>query len=175
MTATLLDRLDARDRALFTRCAIDPDSRCIRWLWVMLTHIGGATCSVAAAIAPRILGAAGELARASSQALETLVLSHLVVQLVKRTVGRPRPSRAILRASAVREPDQFSFPSGHSAAAMSVAFVYALCFPSFAAPLLTIAFVVGLSRVCLGVHYPGDVVVGQALAVLTGVLVRAIS
>lgn len=33
--------------------------------------------------------------------------------------------------------------------------------------------VVGLSRVALGVHYPGDVVVGQMLALVTGAVVVA--
>ena len=176
VTSPFLTRLDARDRALFLRWAVAGSAtRPMRLLWVALTHIGGATCSILAALAPRILGAGGELARASVQALETLVISHLVVQLIKRTVGRPRPSRAVIIAASVREPDQFSFPSGHSAAAMSVAFIYALAFPAYAAPLLAVAFVVGMSRVCLGVHYPGDVLVGQAIAVLTGVVVRAIS
>ena len=176
MTTSLLTRLDARDRALFARCVIDAStSRRRRLLWVALTHIGGATCSIFAAIAPRVLGFGGELARASAQALETLVVSHLFVQLVKRTVGRPRPSRAVLIAASVREPDRFSFPSGHSAAAMSVAFIYALVFPAIAAPLLALAFVVGVSRVCLGVHYPGDVLVGQAIAVCTGVVVRVLT
>ena len=176
LSSPLLTRLDARDRALFLRWAVAGSAtRRVRLLWVALTHIGGATCSIFAAIGPRLLGATGEFARASAQALETLVISHLAVQLVKRTVGRPRPSRAVLIATSVREPDQFSFPSGHSAAAMSVAFIYALAFPALAAPLLAIALVVGMSRVCLGVHYPGDVLVGQAIAVLTGVAVRVLA
>jgi membrane-associated phospholipid phosphatase len=37
-----------------------------------------------------------------------------------------------------------------------------------------VAMAVGLSRVALGVHYPGDVFVGQLMAVLTGALVVAI-
>jgi len=84
-------------------------------------------------------------------------------------VSRPRPSNALDCAALVVEPDRFSFPSGHSAAAMAVAFGYAMAFPSLTAPLVSIAFLVGASRVFLGVHYPGDVLVGQLIAVLTGV------
>jgi undecaprenyl-diphosphatase len=49
-----------------------------------------------------------------------------------------------------------------------------MTFPAWAAPLLALALAVGASRVFLGVHYPGDVVIGQAIAILTGAIVIAI-
>lgn len=171
MQTSLLTRLDARDRALYTRWCIGPAaSRRARLSWVLLTHLGGATCSVLAALLPLRL-ARGALHDAASRALATLVLSHLVVQAIKRTVGRPRPSRHA-GAALIAEPDKFSFPSGHACAAMAVAFVYAMAFPAFAAPLLVVAVLVGISRTCLGVHYPGDVFVGQLIAIATGLLVQ---
>src|SRR6202521_291604 len=87
----LLNNLGARDRTLFLRCALVDSSRRARFLWTMLTHLGGATCTVLAATLPLWLG--GAIAAVAQQALVTLVLSHLIVQMVKRTVGRPRPSR----------------------------------------------------------------------------------
>lgn len=170
MSAALLNRLEARDRALFSRCALEASaSRAFRLVWTTLTHLGGVSCSIAAAAIPAF--GRGSTALAGRHALWTLVLSHVVVQLVKRTVGRPRPSRGAEAVTLVHEPDRFSFPSGHSAAAMSVAFVYALAFPHLAAPLLLLAMLVGVSRVFLGVHYPGDVLVGQAIAIATAMLV----
>jgi undecaprenyl-diphosphatase len=164
----LLSNLGARDRTLFLRCALVDSSRRARFLWTMLTHVGGATCTVLAATLPLWLG--GAIAAVAQQALITLVLSHLLVQVVKRTVGRPRPSRGIAGAALIVEPDRFSFPSGHAAAAMSVAFVYASAYPSLAVPLVALATAVGISRVFLGVHYPGDVLIGQVIAVLTGLV-----
>ena len=167
MASLLLTRLDARDRELFIRWSMSGEQRRrARRFWTALTHLGGVSCSVAAAALP--LGAAGPLGVAAQRASVTLVISHLIVQLVKRTVGRPRPSRRVDRAALVVEPDRFSFPSGHSAAAMSVAFVYAVAYPPLAIVLVPIAVLVGLSRVFLGVHYPGDVLIGQLIAVLTG-------
>ncbi len=164
-------RLDAGDRALFQRWSLadGSTSRLARWFWTVVTHLGGATCSLLAAILPQ--AGQGPVAVAARDALAALVLSHLLVQAVKRTAGRPRPSRTTAGAALVREPDRFSFPSGHSAAAMSVAVVYALWFPALAAPLMGFAALVGLSRVALGVHYPGDVFVGQFIAAVTAVLV----
>jgi len=164
MTSTsFLHRLDARDRALFIRWASDGRRR---RAWTALTHAGGATCTLLASSVPFALH--GALRDAARLALTTLLLSHLVVQLIKRTVGRPRPSRGTTCATLVAEPDKFSFPSGHAAAAMSVAFAYGAVFPHLALPLVVLATFVGASRVCLGVHYPGDVLAGQAIALATG-------
>jgi undecaprenyl-diphosphatase len=103
--------------------------------------------------------------------MASLVISHLLVQLVKRTVGRGRPAQGCRLSAIVREPDRFSFPSGHAAASFSVALSYAIVFPLWSGPLLLLAALVGFSRIRLGVHYPSDVVVGQLLATLTAIAV----
>lgn len=172
ITPSFIARLDARDRALFLRWAIDeshtPGWR--RWC-TAITHLGGATATILAVCLPLLLGgAARELAL---DAMLTLAGSHLLVQLVKRTVGRPRPSLGSAAAAWVAEPDRFSFPSGHAAAAMSVAMVYAAAAPALAPALLALALAVGMTRVFLGVHYPGDVLAGQLLAAVTAWLVLA--
>lgn len=166
----ILVQLDQRDRALFVRCVDHARTR--RWWragWTLLTYLGGTVCSIAAAAGPLFFGH-GALAMAAQHALATLALSHIAVQLVKRTVIRPRPSRREAWSALVSEPDRFSFPSGHSAAAMAVAFAYALAFPALAPALITIAMLVGASRVFLGVHYPGDVLIGQLIAIVTALL-----
>jgi len=168
-TTMLLSSLGARDRTLFLRWALADSSRLARAFWTILTNAGGAVSTILAATLPFLAG--GAFAEIGRHAIAALVGSHLIVQLIKRTVGRPRPSRGVLTRALVAEPDRFSFPSGHAAAAMSVAFIYASAFPSLALPLVALAVGVGMSRVFLGVHYPGDVLIGQVIAVLTGVAV----
>jgi undecaprenyl-diphosphatase len=46
-------------------------------------------------------------------------------------------------------------------------------FPHASFPLVALAVLVGASRICLGVHYPGDVLVGQAIALGTGSAILA--
>lgn len=167
ISTSLLTRLDARDRALFTRWVIaEHGTPRARQLWCALTHLGGASATISLCTIPLLLG--GTIARAALQGLTILLLSHLAVQIVKRSVGRPRPSRQDLSYTLITAPDRFSFPSGHAAAAMAVALAYSTAFPVFAFPLLLLAVAVGVSRICLGVHYPGDVVMGQLIALVTG-------
>lgn len=173
MAHSFLERLNARDRALFGRWVLPrSNSSRAKSFWVALTHLGSAWCSIALALAPFI--GIGPFVEAGAVPLAVLVASHLVIQGAKRSIGRPRPSRSHIHASLIDEPDRFSFPSGHSAAAMSVALGFAYAFPDLAAPLVMLAVLVGLSRVVLGVHYPGDVFVGQLIAIVTGTLVVAI-
>ncbi|HEX9887549.1 MAG TPA: phosphatase PAP2 family protein [Longimicrobiales bacterium] len=110
-------------------------------------------------------GVVPALARAGRVAFATMVLSHLLVQLLKRTISRARPSLPVGFDSLIRAPDRFSFPSGHSAAGLSVFLPLALVAPFWlGVPLLLLGMAVGASRSYLGVHYPGDVLAGWLLA-----------
>jgi undecaprenyl-diphosphatase len=97
-------------------------------------------------------------------ALVALTLSHIAVQVLKRAVARPRPCDANGRPLALVElPDPFSFPSGHAAAATSVAGAVSLAHPLAAPLVIPLAAWIAYSRVALRVHHIGDVVAGVAL------------
>lgn len=176
MQPSLISRLDHRDRALFLRLAISASTpRSSAAPWRFLTHIGGFRASVAAVFAPTLLlGLTPASRMIALQAAIALLLSHLIAQLIKRRVIRERPCMQLTTHSLVVVPDRFSFPSGHSCAIMSVAFVHAVAYPMLAWPLLLLSMLVGISRVRLGVHYPGDVFAGQAIAIATGMLVMGL-
>lgn len=90
---------------------------------------------------------------------------------LKSAFKRNRPEKSIQGFHAVINPsDEFSFPSGHTAAAFVMVVITAYVFPSFIAFSLCWAALIGLSRVLLGVHYPGDIVAGALLGTLCGLV-----
>jgi undecaprenyl-diphosphatase len=174
LRSPFIHRLDDRDRALYLRWVIrESASKATLVFWTVLTHVGGIGASIAFALVPLVL-AEGHAKIVAVQAAWALAISHLIVQVIKRNVGRARPGERVPLKSHVELPDRFSFPSGHAAAVMSVAFIHAANFHSLGLPMLALAALVGFSRVRLGVHYPGDVLVGQFIAIATGIAVRAL-
>ena len=129
-----------------------------------VTHAGGASMTIAVALV-LMAGALPGLRSAGILAAFALALSHAVVHVAKRAVSRPRPHLPVGLESLAAAPDRFSFPSGHSAASLSVAMPVAATLGGLAGvALVAIGLVVGFSRCYLGVHYPGDVLAGWALA-----------
>lgn len=91
------------------------------------------------------------------------ISGRLVVDLQKALIGRPRPD-SHLHLIGTRTD---SFPSGHASSAVMVWMTLALLIPPEARwrrPALIAAalaaFLAGLSRPMLGVHYPSDVIAG---------------
>jgi undecaprenyl-diphosphatase len=76
-------------------------------------------------------------------------------------------------APLIKTPSSSSFPSGHSATAAAGALTLSVLYPAFAPVLVISAFLVVLSRVYLGVHFPFDVLAGVAIGTATAVVVLA--
>lgn len=84
--------------------------------------------------------------------------------LLKRWLKRPRPYQKFPSFQAViMAHDQFSFPSGHTTAAFLFAGIMSAYFPAWYGLFYVWASAVGLSRILLGVHYPGDIAAGALL------------
>ena len=135
----------------------------------LVTHAGGATATVGFCLVLLLLPGTRRIGAVAGVAN---LVSHLLVQVLKRAVVRRRPTAALPHIAALTaQPDRFSFPSGHSCSAMAIAIPILLEDPAAGLPFVVLALAVGISRVYLRVHYLTDVVVGQILGATTALLV----
>lgn len=114
--------------------------------------------------------------RAALRGLVSVGLTSAIVNLpMKLAFRRARPSLdavPVVRHVA-RIPVTSSFPSGHSASAFAFAVGASKELPQLAPVLVPVASLVGFSRVYVGVHFPGDVLVGAAMgAAIAGATTR---
>ncbi|HMQ51866.1 MAG TPA: phosphatase PAP2 family protein [Anaerolineae bacterium] len=99
-----------------------------------------------------------------------LGLAFLAVFTFQFLALRPRPEAV---RAVIATPGFPSFPSGHAAAAFSVAMVVALWFQrwTWSGGALLGATLIAVSRLYLGVHYPSDVLGGALLGASIGAMV----
>jgi len=136
--------------------------------WRYVTHLGSAPATLSPGVALFVLG--GYERQIGIALLLINVISHLIAQLLKRTVVRPRPCDAAGRSLALIDvPDEYSFPSGHATAAAAVAVTLTLAYGWPAPALLPLAAVVAASRAKLGVHYGSDAAAGMFLGLATAI------
>lgn len=139
-----------------------------------VTRLADAPVAIALTLA-LASGAIPGLQAAGIRAAWVLALSHLGVEILKRSFTRERPRLGTGMAWLVAVPDRFSFPSGHATAGLSVALPVALALPPAAGVVIVgLAVWIGVSRCWLGVHYPGDVAAGWTLSLLVHASVVAL-
>ncbi|MEC9487932.1 MAG: phosphatase PAP2 family protein [Halanaerobium sp.] len=99
-----------------------------------------------------------------------LARAGLLAQAGKYIFQRPRPGLVLddVNFNGPVIADRRSFPSGHTTAAFSLATVLAEEFPDYKKYFYTGAWMVGLSRIYNGVHFPTDVLAGALLGHLIG-------
>ena len=122
-----------------------------------VTVVAGITAIVGALIGPWRHGALGAL---------TIGAASLALGIAKRTVARERPD--MLDPLVVEHG--FSFPSGHATLSMTAYGVLAVILARSRLPARVriallgaagvLVFLIGVSRIWVGVHYPTDVLAG---------------
>jgi undecaprenyl-diphosphatase len=125
------------------------------------------------ALAPALWLAHGAVAgRTIGRMAAMAALGLLLYRWIKRSTGRPRPYQthpSIVRVAAAL--DRYSFPSGHTLHAVCFTTIVVGEFPDpWALLLIPFSFLVAVSRVTLGLHYPSDVLAGGALGFGLGAL-----
>ena len=113
--------------------------------------------------------------------LISLLVAGGIAVFLKHLVHEPRPFMSLDNVHLlVMEDDPDSFPSGHTTAVFAVVFslilnMKSLCkkhYKTIDVLLVIFALLIPFSRMYLGLHYPGDVLAGAIVGILTAFLVN---
>lgn len=101
-----------------------------------------------------------------------LALSHILSQILKQVIGRPRPFVTYpVDSLLIRRPGGYSCPSGHSASSFAAATVLMAGDRRVGAAALVLAGLIAFSRIFVFVHYPSDTVFGAFVGTLSALLI----
>lgn len=92
---------------------------------------------------------------------------------LKNIAARPRPFDMVNEiVPLIEKPLDYSFPSGHTCASFACALVLWRMLPGKKGlPFLILAFLISLSRLYLGVHYPTDILGGAFVGMISSMIV----
>ncbi len=106
------------------------------------------------------------------------LLGSLLVNniLLKNIVARVRPYEVVDGLELlVRKATDWSFPSGHTGSSFAAAVMMFLVLPKrYGIPALVYAFLMGCSRLYVGIHYPTDVLAGAVTGTLCACVVYVV-
>jgi membrane-associated phospholipid phosphatase len=135
-----------------------------------IAQYGQALCTVIAGVLVWQLDPVNGKRSVIRLAIATVCVS-LLAMMVKRLTGRVRPNREdagkFLGPTWKHANARESFPSSHSANAVAMSAVLAMCYPAAAPTFWTLAIACACLRYVLDAHWPSDVLGGVALGYLS--------
>ncbi|CDF58915.1 phosphatase PAP2 family protein [Thermobrachium celere] len=141
----------------------------------IITHFGGPFFTIATPLI-LMLSKNDYVAKCGKECILSLSTSHICVHFIKKTFLRPRPCWIIKDFARFNSKlKDYSFPSGHTTAAFSTFVTLSIFFPNFSFIFISLAFLVGLSRIYLGVHYPTDVAAGMLIGSVFPILIHILA
>lgn len=101
----------------------------------------------------------------------------MVVQVLKVVIGRARPILFEALEFTGFYPPSFdwvfnSMPSGHAAISFAALVMIGMLAPRIKPLTWTLAVFVGVARVCVGAHWPTDVILGAFIGMASADLVK---
>jgi len=165
MTAhqSMLQFIATRDLKLMRKVNKWPAPRWIRLWAIAATRAGDGWLWYLTGLSVLLFGGDERLTATASAGSAALVGVGVFMSL-KKLSGRKRPCEIEPHCWArLLPPDRFSFPSGHTITAFSVAIALGEFYPALFPALLFCALSIAISRILLGMHFLSDVVAGALL------------
>lgn len=160
---TFMARIDAAEFGLCRRLNRGAEREVPRRVFQIASRLGNGVAWYGLILALPLIYGAPALRAAIAMAV-TGALGVVLYGLLKRLFLRERPFITHAGIDLAAAPlDRYSFPSGHTLHAVSFAWQATAHFPQLAGVVLSLAAMVAISRVVLGLHYPSDVLAGAAI------------
>jgi undecaprenyl-diphosphatase len=160
--------IERRDHRLMQRMNRWRAPRWFRFWMIMATRLGDGWIWYGLGIMLLLFGGASRYAAVATAGSAALV-GILVFKALKHLSHRPRPCQLEPHCwSKILPPDRFSFPSGHTMTAFSIALVVSYFYPSLEGALFFLALSIAVSRIALGMHFLSDVLAGVVLGIALG-------
>ena len=166
---TLWGFIERRDHRLMRRMNRWRAPRWIRFWMILATRLGDGWLWYGLGVMLLIYGGPQRFSAVGAAGAAAIV-GILVFKTLKTLSHRPRPCQYEPHCwSRILPPDQFSFPSGHTMTAFSIALVVSYFYPGLEGALYFVAASIAISRVVLGMHFLSDVLAGAVLGSGLGV------
>ena len=170
--SSIRGELGALDRAMYEAVESTPTPTLDRGLQRLTRAADKSKLWIAISAGMALVGGSAGRRAALAGMVSVGATSALVNVGVKMIARRDRPERQPGASDRfVPMPTSTSFPSGHSASAFAFATGVTSVAPGMSVPLYLAAGAVAYSRVHTGVHYPGDVVAGSLIGIVSGATV----
>jgi len=157
------NRIHALDSALCVTVSHTSQYRLIRVWFRMVSRLGDGIFWYVLMMAILVMQQANGI-KPVLHMLAAGLTGTLIYKWLKHKTHRPRPYQVRQDVWLSGKPlDHFSFPSGHTLHAVAFGLVALFYFPVLALILIPFIFMVAISRVILGLHYPSDVLAGAAI------------
>jgi undecaprenyl-diphosphatase len=161
-----------RDHKLTAQAATLIRGPVSRWIATVLAHSGDSLVWIFLGVLLWRFGIDG-WAKAGERIVLITALTWVASTVLKAFFRRPRPEGE--QGLFYLNIDQHSFPSGHAVRIGGLLLMLTGLLPFWGAAVLIVwGLLVCLSRVALGLHYTGDVVVGLLIGVGVGVVLLVV-
>lgn len=101
----------------------------------------------------------------------SLLINGIICNLtLKPLLKRKRPSWVENVELLIKNPKDFSFPSGHTTSSFAAAVTIFYYYKYLGIFFIIIAVLIGFSRIYHFVHHPSDVIIGMILGIIMGII-----